>query len=46
MSILNVREAEAIRYSIYSVAVIAAALLIGFLYLYNFTTFFRGGIQF
>jgi len=41
MPLINIGEADAIRYSLYSVATIAAALLIGFLYLYNFTGFFR-----
>jgi hypothetical protein len=43
MPILTAQEAQAIRYSIYSVGIIAAALLIAFLYLYNFTSFFRAG---
>lgn len=35
------RDAITIRYGIYSLAFLAAMLLIGFLYLFNFTTFFR-----
>lgn len=35
------QQALAIRYSIYSVGILAAVLLVAFLYLFNFTTFFR-----
>lgn len=41
MSIESSQQATAIRYSIYSVGILATVLLLAFLYLFNFTTFFR-----
>lgn len=35
------RQAEAMRYVYYSIAAMTAAMLFGFLYLFNFTSFFR-----
>jgi hypothetical protein len=35
------RQAEAMRYVYYSLAAMTTALLLGFLYLFNFTSFFK-----
>jgi hypothetical protein len=37
----EVRQAEAVRYVTYTLAAMTAALILAFLYLFNFTSFFR-----